>query len=124
MSRDVMTAKEVARYLDLSEATVYRKVDTGEMPYVKIGRLLRFPRAIIDRWLAEHTVHPERSLLDEFEILYEKFHLKKFLRAKGIDYDALSDAQLLEQLVVAIKELRQVERAQDERRRLRREGQL
>ena len=124
MSREVMTAKELARYLRLSEATVYRKVDSGEIPYVKLGRLIRFPKAVIDRWLADTAVHPERSLLDEFEILYEKFHLKKFLRAKGVDYDALSDAQLLEQLTVAIKDLRQIERAQAERRRLRRTGQL
>jgi excisionase family DNA binding protein len=125
MSRDVMTAKELARYLSVSETTIYRRVENGEIPFTKIGeRLLRFPKLSIDRWLAEHTQHPERTLLDEFEILYEKFHLKKFLRAKGIAYSELNDQQLLEQLMVAIDELRAVERAEAERRRIVREGEV
>ena len=125
MSREVMTAKELAKYLSISESTVYKRVDAGEIPYTKIGgRLLRFPKAIIDRWLAEHTTHPERSLLDEFEILYERFHLKKFLRAKGIIYAELSPQQVVEHLTVAIDELKDYERAEAERRRIVRDGEL
>lgn len=118
MSRDVMTAGEVARYLSVSRSKIYEMVKDGEVPHLRLGTRIRFPRSAVDRWLAERTHQPERTLLDEFELLYEKFHLKKFLRAKGIAYGELSDQELLKHLKVAIAELRSYERAEAERRRL------
>lgn len=110
-----MTADDVAAYLSVSRSTIYKMVQAGEMPYTKMGSMLRFPRLVLDRWLADHTTQPERTLLDEFEILYEKFHLKKFLQAKGIKYQELTDEQLLEQLRIAIADLRSYEKAEQER---------
>lgn len=112
---EVMTADDVAVYLSVSRSTIYKMVQAGEMPYAKIGSMLRFPKILLDRWLADHTTNPERTLLDEFEILYEKFHLKKFLQAKGIKYQELTDEQLLEQLRIAISDLRSYEKAEQER---------
>ena len=106
-----MTADDVAAYLSVSRSTVYKMVQAGEIPYTKIGSMLRFPKLILDRWLADHAVQPERTLLDEFELLYEKFHLKKFLRAKGIAYQELTDEQLVEQLRIAVADLRSYEQA-------------
>ena len=113
--REVMTADDVAAYLGVARSTVYKMVQAGEIPYTKIGSMLRFPKLVLDRWLADHTTQPERTLLDEFEILYEKFHLKKFLRAKGIAYQELSDEQLLEHLRIAIADLRSYEEAEKHR---------
>jgi excisionase family DNA binding protein len=110
-TREVMTADEVGVYLGVARSTVYKMVQAGEIPYAKIGSMLRFPKAMVDRWLADHTVQPERTLLDEFELLYEKFHLKKFLRAKGIAYQTLTDEQLVEHLRVAVRDLRSYEQA-------------
>ena len=110
-----MTAEDVGLYLSMSTSTVYKMVKAGELPFAKIGSMLRFPKILIDRWLADNTKHPERTLLDEFEILYEKFHLRKFLQAKGIDYRGLTDEQLTEQLRIAVRDLRSYEEAEKNR---------
>lgn len=106
-----MTADEVAEYLGVSRSSIYKMVQAGEMPYTKLGSMLRFPKLLLDRWLADHAVQPERTLLDEFEILYEKFHLRKFLQAKGVNYRELTDEQLVEQLRIAVQDLRSYEQA-------------
>jgi len=67
MSKDVMNAAELATYLGIAESTVYKKVEYRQIPFTKVGSLLRFPKWIIDRWLSEKAVRPEQSLFDEFE---------------------------------------------------------
>ena len=113
--REVMTSADVGLYLSFSESTIHKMVQHKEMPFVRIGSRLRFPKALIDQWLADRSVQPTRSLLDEFEMLYEKFHLKKFLQAKGIKYQDLTDEQLIEHLRIAIRDLRAYENAEQER---------
>ncbi len=49
--QEVMTAKQLAGYLQLNELTIYKKVRLGEIPVVKIGRALRFKKNVIDKWL-------------------------------------------------------------------------
>lgn len=49
--KEVMTAKELANYLQLNELTIYKKARLGEIPAVKIGRALRFKKEVIDKWL-------------------------------------------------------------------------
>ena len=46
-----MTVPEVARYLKVSESTVYRLVRQGRMPARKVGGGWRFYRRRIDEWL-------------------------------------------------------------------------
>lgn len=47
----VMTANQVAAYLQVSEGRVYELARRGEMPAVRIGRQWRFKREHIDKWL-------------------------------------------------------------------------
>lgn len=103
---EVMTAEEAAVYLQMSRSTIYKMVQNREIPYTKLGASLRFYKPILDQWLRKRTVHPHESLLEEFELLYERFHLKKFLRAKGIEYHDLGEDELVEQLQRAITELK------------------
>lgn len=51
MYQEVMTAEQLAKYLQLDEQTVYRKARSGEIPAVHIGRALRFKKDVIDGWL-------------------------------------------------------------------------
>ncbi|HDQ72600.1 MAG TPA: DNA-binding protein [Chloroflexi bacterium] len=45
----IMTAQEVAQYLRLDVATVYRLARAGKIPAAKMGRAWRFKRGMIDR---------------------------------------------------------------------------
>lgn len=56
---EVMTVAEVARYLRLSEAKVYRMAKAGEIPAIRIGRAWRFKRELIDAWLREQSRIPD-----------------------------------------------------------------
>ena len=50
MSR-VMNVDEVARYLRVVPDTIYRKARRGEIPAVKMGKVWRFPKETLDKWL-------------------------------------------------------------------------
>lgn len=46
----LLTVSEVAAFLQVNPATVYRLADSGRLPCVRIGRALRFERsALLDR---------------------------------------------------------------------------
>ena len=51
MPTEVMTVSEVAEYLRLNPQTVYRKAKAGELPALRIGRVIRFRRSELDHWL-------------------------------------------------------------------------
>lgn len=48
---DILTIKEVADYLKLTERTLYRLVQEGRVPGFKVGNSWRFKRADIDDWI-------------------------------------------------------------------------
>ena len=43
-----------AERLAVSRATLYRMVQRGELPTVRIGSAVRVPVSALDRWLADH----------------------------------------------------------------------
>lgn len=53
MNTDIMTIKEVAEYLKLTEKTAYRLAAEGKIPGFKVGGAWRFRRRDIDRWIEE-----------------------------------------------------------------------
>ena len=85
MRGDVMDVAGVAEYLGLSTSTIYDKVQAREIPYVRIGNLLRFPRASVDRWLAESTVQPWPTFYQELARLAGRFFFRKWLESRGVD---------------------------------------
>jgi excisionase family DNA binding protein len=42
--------------LSISRATLYRMIQRGEIPVVRIGSAVRIPVSALDRWLAAQTV--------------------------------------------------------------------
>jgi PTS system nitrogen regulatory IIA component len=46
-----MNVDEVARYLRVVPDTIYRKARRGEIPAVKMGKVWRFPKETLDKWL-------------------------------------------------------------------------
>ena len=55
MNTDIMTIKEVAEYLKLTEKTAYRLVAEGKIPGFKVGGSWRFKRSEMERWIDEQS---------------------------------------------------------------------
>ena len=51
---------EVARFLGLSRSQVYKLMDEGELPYVKIGKSRRIPRQAMVSLAANNLVNDGR----------------------------------------------------------------
>jgi len=49
---DIMTTKEVAKYLKLHEITICKYAAEGKIPAIRIGRVWRFDKEAIDRWIS------------------------------------------------------------------------
>ncbi len=47
----LLTISEVAVYLSIKVKTIYARVEAGEIPHYRIGRLIRFRLDEIDVWL-------------------------------------------------------------------------
>ena len=56
MTRRLLNIKEVAVYTGLSIHTLYTMVSQRRVPFVKIGRLTKFDRYELDRWIASKSV--------------------------------------------------------------------
>lgn len=53
MEDDIVTIEEVAKYLRVSDRTVYDWAQKGELPAGKIGTVWRFKKSEIERWVNE-----------------------------------------------------------------------
>jgi excisionase family DNA binding protein len=54
----IMTAQEIADYLQVHPATVYKLARKGELPGFKVGSDWRFRLEQIDRWFRERSEGP------------------------------------------------------------------
>ena len=54
-SKNVMTVADVARYLDITEYTVYKMTRNGKIPFKKLenGKRVYFLRDEIDEWIKQ-----------------------------------------------------------------------
>ena len=71
----IMTAQEMADYLRVTMKTVYRLLERGKIPAIKVGRQWRFDRTAIDEWLRENSVGGKANILvvDDEELIRELF---------------------------------------------------
>ena len=56
VGKRLLTVKETAQYLGLEVDTVYKKARLRELPYVKVGRALRFDVQALERFVEQHTI--------------------------------------------------------------------
>jgi excisionase family DNA binding protein len=54
-----MTTKEMAEYLKLHEITICKYAGEGRIPAIRIGRVWRFDKDVIDEWIAKGQSTPE-----------------------------------------------------------------
>jgi excisionase family DNA binding protein len=50
---EIMTTKEIAEYLRLHQITVCKYAAQGEIPAIRVGRVWRFDKEAIDKWISE-----------------------------------------------------------------------
>jgi len=53
MTSEIITIKEVASYLKLTEKTAYRLAADGKIPGFKVGASWRFRKSEIGRWIIQ-----------------------------------------------------------------------
>lgn len=57
---EYLTAKQVGKYLQVKPLTVYQWAKTNKIPAVKIGRIWRFKRVVIDNFLEKKSKKNEK----------------------------------------------------------------
>jgi PTS system nitrogen regulatory IIA component len=60
-SMEILTIEEVARYLRVSDRTVYEWAQKGEIPAGKIGTVWRFQKSAIQKWVNERLSSKSRT---------------------------------------------------------------
>ena len=53
MTDQILTLKELAAYLKLTEKTAYRLASEGKLPGFKVGGSWRFKREDLEAWIEE-----------------------------------------------------------------------
>lgn len=61
----MLTVKETAKLLLVSEKTVYRWISAGKIPYTKIGDQYRFSRQELQTWVAASKRSPSPEIMAE-----------------------------------------------------------
>lgn len=107
MDDDILTIEEVAKYLRVSERTVYDWAQKGEIPAGKIGTVWRFKKSEIERWVNERlssnrpvaSIHPVRmrNVLAPERVVFLDFPRKRdalvFLAEKLADAPQIKSRQ-------------------------------
>ena len=56
VGKRLLNVREAAEYLGLQVDTLYKKSRLRELPYVKVGRALRFDLKALERFVEQHTI--------------------------------------------------------------------
>lgn len=54
----ILTIKEVAVYLKVTERTIYRLAGAKKIPAFKVGGTWRFSRSDLDQWIKQQSSEP------------------------------------------------------------------
>ena len=60
VASSIMTVHEVADYLRISDATVYQMARSGKIPVFHMGRVWRFKRIEIEKWMENSALEIEK----------------------------------------------------------------
>jgi excisionase family DNA binding protein len=56
---DLLTLDELCEFLKVGRAWVYRQTREGNIPFIKLGKYLRFERTKLKRWLQGNSYGSE-----------------------------------------------------------------
>jgi excisionase family DNA binding protein len=52
---EILTADEACKYLRVAKPTLYRYVRSGQLPGFKMGKIWKFHKEIIDKWIQDRV---------------------------------------------------------------------
>ncbi|HHT9126882.1 MAG TPA: helix-turn-helix domain-containing protein [Candidatus Brocadiia bacterium] len=55
MENEIMTIKQLAEYLQISQRSIHRMIKRGGVPAVKVTNRWRFERSKINEWLTRNS---------------------------------------------------------------------
>jgi len=55
---EILTAEELEKFLRIDRKTIYRYVQLGLIPYLRMESNLRFSKHQVQRWLEERSFQP------------------------------------------------------------------
>ncbi len=58
ITRRLLNIDETSEYLGLAQTTIYKMVSQRRLPFVKVGRLVKFDKDLLDEWIKQHTFMP------------------------------------------------------------------
>ena len=59
MEEEILTIRELAKYLKINERTVYLLAKQKKIPGIKIGGSWRFKKEMVDNWIIEQSTRKE-----------------------------------------------------------------
>lgn len=78
----LMTVSDVAEILAVSKSMVYKLVEEREIPFVKIGKILRFKREDVEAWIESQRIEAQATKHHNAEIAQD---VDKILSANRIE---------------------------------------
>ena len=57
----MMTVKELAKYINVKEKTIYNFAEKGLIPHYRLNRLIRFRKNEIDQWIDSKRVKSSKE---------------------------------------------------------------
>jgi excisionase family DNA binding protein len=63
----LLTPEELAEILGISVYTVYQYTSKRRIPYIKIGKLIRFSETEIEEWLQANTLETQSRLFERIK---------------------------------------------------------
>ena len=69
---EIFTVESLCRYIGVSTNWVYERTSRAEIPFLKVGRFVRFRKSDIDHWMSTHKIPVMNSLSSSYPGKYEK----------------------------------------------------
>jgi len=54
VQKTLYSSKEIADYLGISKDTLYRMIKRKQIPFYKVGKLIKFDRSEINAWVSNN----------------------------------------------------------------------
>ena len=67
-----LNLNELADYIKVSKSTAYKWCSSGQIPYIKTGKLLLFNKDAIDLWLDQYNVPSREQVVNNVSKLLKQ----------------------------------------------------